>query len=271
MTSPTQQYESTVRLMVEAQQGWLRLTFNEPEKKNRLSDELVADLLVILGKLSTDRTVRGVSFRGRGGFFCAGGDLSKFAKMMSASRAEVVQLNEQGGALFEAIRSLPQVTVALLEGAALAGGLGIACCCDVVIATRETRFAFSETQLGIIPAQIAPYVIQRVGLAIGRRLMVTAEQLTADDALNVQLVDDVVDTADQLAERELAVMARVLRCAPGAVASLKKLLSGMNQLGDQDATHVAALHFADCLLSEEGREGLASFHEKRKPYWAVEI
>ncbi len=271
MIQRSEQYVSTPRLVAEVQQGWLRLTFNEPEKKNRLSDELVADLLAILSRLPADSSVRGVSFRGRGGVFCAGGDLSKFAAMVSASHAEVVQLNKQGGALFEAIRTLPQVTVALLEGAALAGGLGIACCCDVVIATRETRFAFSETQLGIIPAQIAPYVIERVGPAIGRRLMITAEQLTADDALNMQLVDDVVDTAEQLAERDLAVMARVLRCAPGAVASLKTLLSGMSRLGDQDATHVAALHFADCLLSEEGREGLASFHEKRKPYWAVEI
>ena len=131
------------------------------------------------------------------------------------------------GHVLAELNALPQVTVAVIEGAAMAGGLGVACCCDVTIGMSDAKFGFSETRIGITPAQIARYVLQKCGYSTGRRLMVTAARFKGDEAGRLGVLDFVAEDADALAGLETKVKRDVLECAPGAVAACKALITGM--------------------------------------------
>lgn len=250
--------------------GWLTVWFNEPEARNALTTERAEGLMALAEALQDRRDVRGVIFRGRGGVFCAGGDLKAFNRVFQggASRDEVVALSRDAGALFDAVDGLPQLTVMAVEGAAIAGGFGLACCGDVVIAEAGARFGLSETRIGLTPAQIAPFVLRRLGPRLGRRLMLTGAMLDAAAAAEAGLVDEAAEGPDGM-EAALARWRATLRpAAPGAVASTKALIRALPKLDRLGQIDAAAESFADAMLSEEGREGVASFVEKRKPNWA---
>lgn len=254
--------------------GWLTVWFNQPEVRNALTAQLSDELRAVLAAIRDDRSIRGITLRGRGGVFCAGGDLKAMKTMAHAeeraAREEAVALSIAGAAIFEAVDAAPQVVVALVEGAALAGGLGLACCADVMIVEANAKFAFTETAIGLTPAQIAPHVIRKAGYATGRRLMLTAARFDGRAAAELGLADQCVETAEDLAAAEQAIRAQVLQCAPGAVADLKALLLALPGLDPDARARAAADNFAGRIVSEEGREGLASFLEKRKPRWAEE-
>ncbi|MEM1050452.1 MAG: enoyl-CoA hydratase-related protein [Pseudomonadota bacterium] len=262
----------TEALELEHDGGWLTIWFNQPEKRNPLTGEMTHELQAVLDAVRDDRSVRGITLRGRGGIFCAGGDLKAFKSMAGAEGAEahadIVALSKSGAAIFQSVNSMPQVVIALVEGAAMAGGLGLACCADVMIVEKEAKFAFTETAIGLTPAQIAPYVLQKVGYAIGRRLMLTAARLNGATATDIGLADQCVDDAAGLSEAEQTIRKQVLQCAPGAVADIKRLILALPQLEGEERVAAAAENFAGRVLSDEGREGLASFLEKRKPEWA---
>lgn len=258
----------SANLKTEFDNGWLSILFNRPDNRNALSTEMVTDITAVLTAVRDDRRVRGISFRGAGGVFCAGGDLKGFQKAFSSpnARQELAELSAGAGRFFDLTNDMPQVTVMLLEGAAMAGGFGIACCGDVVIAHADTKFALTETQLGITPAQIAPFVLNRLGAANGRRLMLTAAKFTAQTA-PLGLIDFIVDDEAGLKRIEQQIKDQVLTCAPGAVAETKALIRDC-QLLDRDAfVRRAADGFAASLAGDEGREGIMSFLQKRKPAW----
>lgn len=257
-------------LQVEQAGEWLTLWLNRPESRNALSEGMAEELLAVLEQVGQDPTVRGVTVRGRGGVFCAGGDLAGFRRMAEADRDTVVAMSEQAGRLFAAINALPQVTIAVVEGAAMAGGLGMVCCCDVALGTCDATFGFSETRIGITPAQIAPYVMARVGARVGRRLLLTGARFDGRKAADLGLLDDVLDDVAAVDAAELALRSDVLACAPGAVAATKSLLSALPDTPRDGMSRLAAENFADAFLSAEGREGVASFIEKRKPLWCRE-
>ena len=254
----------------ELHQGWLTVWFNQPERRNPLTDEVVADLQRICDALQDDRSVRGLTLRGRGGFFCAGGDLKGFKTMATASNDKVIAMSETIGRLLHTLYRLPFVTVAVIEGAAMAGGLGVACCCDVTIGTADTKFAFSETRIGISPAQIARYVMQKCGHSTGRRLMLSAARFAGQAAADFGILDVVVSDAGELEAAEASIRSDVLACAPGAVAATKTLIRTLPTLPDETKMRFAAENFTECLQGEEGVEGVASFLEKRKPNWHQE-
>ena len=254
----------------EFHQGWLTVWFNQPERRNPLTDAVVADLQRICDALQEDRSIRGMTLRGRGGFFCAGGDLKGFKTMATVSNDEVIAMSETIGRLLHTLDRLPMVTIAVIEGAAMAGGLGVACCCDVTIGTADAKFAFSETRIGISPAQIARYVMQKCGESTGRRLMLSAARFAGEEAAALGILDVVVSNADELEAAQARIRADVLACAPGAVAATKILIRKLPKLPDEEKMRFAAENFTDCLKGEEGMEGVASFLEKRKPNWHQE-
>ena len=182
-----------------------------------------------------------------------------------------MRMSRRIGHVLAELNALPQVTVAVIEGAAMAGGLGVACCCDVTIGMSDEKFGFSETRIGITPAQIARYVLQKCGYSTGRRLMVTAARFKGDEAGRLGVLDFVAEDADALAGLETKVKRDVLECAPGAVAACKALIIGMPATPDSEKVEFAAMNFSGCLQGEEGKEGVASFVEKRKPNWHTEI
>jgi len=257
---------------LEHSEQWLTIWFNQPEKRNPLTDEMRVELADVLSKVRDDRTVRGISLRGRGGIFCAGGDLKSFRSLANAetSRESIVSMSAEIGELLATVNTMPQAMVAVVEGAAMAGGFGLACCADVVICQRSAKFAMTETAIGLSPAQIAPYAIQKLGYATARRLMVTAARFTGDEAHAFGFADYVADDAEGLLAKELEIRRSVLKCAPGAIADTKLLLHGLQSLEPQSVVAFAAGNFADRVESGEALEGISAFFDKRKPGWSID-
>ena len=265
------QLPETKAIELELDNGWLTIAFNTPENRNALSSQLTSELIETLNVVRDDRSVRGITLRGRGGVFCAGGDLKGFKSGFhggEASHADVAAANRAGGEMFVLINSMPQVVLILVDGAAIAGGLGMVCCGDVVAVTKGAKFSLTETQLGIAPAQIAPYVARRLGVAMARRLMLTAQRFTGAEAKDYGLADFVAEDEAGFDAFEADIRKNVMRCAPGANAITKEILLAMPVLPPEEMMDFAADGFARCMMSDEGREGIASFVEKRKPSWA---
>lgn len=263
----------TTSLLLEQDNGWLTIWFNRPENRNALSQELTGELKAVLHAVRDDRTVRGITLRGKGGVFCAGGDLKGFRSNYQGGEQtvdDVAASSKAGGQMFDLVNEMPQVVVILVEGAAMAGGLGMVCTADVVAVTKDAKFAMTETTLGIPPAQIAPFVAQRLGLRTARRLMVTAARFDGTEAGRLGLADFVVDDAAGLDAVEADIRKQVMRCAPGANAVTKGIVLATRHLDREAMLDFAARGFAGCMLSEEGREGVASFLEKRRPAWAAQ-
>ena len=246
---------------------WATIWLNRPERRNAMNDQMIDELMAAFESLGSDSSVRGVTMRGRGGFFCAGGDLNSFQIYQSEEKtlSETAAFNRRIGTMLDAFNHLPKTTLVLVEGAAIAGGLGLMCCADVIATTPDAKFSLTETMIGIPPAQIAPFVVARIGLSTARRIMLTGSRFDGTEAARLGLADYATDDLDDV---EASVRKGVLKCAPGANAATKALILGSTTLSRDEALDRAADSFATCLRSEEGREGVASFLEKRKPDWA---
>ena len=148
---------------LEQSEHWLTIWFNQPEIRNPLTDDMRAELMEVLGKCRDNNQIRGITMRGRGGIFCAGGDLKSFRSLASGekSRESILSMSTDIGDLLATVNTMPQAVFAVVEGAAMAGGFGLACCADVVICQRSAKFAMTETAIGLSPAQIAPYAIHK--------------------------------------------------------------------------------------------------------------
>ena len=189
-------------------------TLNDPASRNALSEAMVDALLAACERAAADRDLRGVVLRGAGGHFCAGGSLGGFAKTIGQPLAAgvsdpLVPLNRRFGALLQALCGLPQWFIVAVEGAAMGGGFGLVCCADQVLAHANAQFATPEVTLGIVPAQIAPFVVRRLGQAAARRCLLTGERWDAATAQRLGLVDEVV-----AGDMEIAVQAPKFRDAP---------------------------------------------------------
>ena len=249
---------------------WLTISFNQPEKRNALTEELTTDIKNILDLLKDDHTVRGVTMTGEGGIFCAGGDLKSFKSGFQGGDQgfkDVQTASEMTGLFFDMINSYPKPVLMLAEGAAMAGGLGLLCTGDIVVVTDNCKFALTETTLGIPPAQIAPFVVQRIGVAKARRIMLAATRFTGKEAFEMGLADYLAKDKDELQSIEAEIKKGVLKCAPVANAVTKEIVLATRHLDRKELVNFAAKGFAERMLSDEGREGISSFIEKRKPIW----
>lgn len=268
-------------LLVSQSEGWLTVTLNRPEARNALSGELVGELTTVIEDASDDPDIRGLSLRGAGGVFCAGADLKELLAIADAKTenggpaeggkealARAVTTSTNIAHLLKTLRTSRLVTIAVVEGAAMAGGFGLACACDFVLTTETTKFSLSETRIGLVAAQIAPYVLERLGPVRARQFMMVGTTVLGAQACAIGLADRQAETREELTEIEAEMIARTRKCAPGAVATTKRLLDHLSPL-DRDAyIHLASDAFSAALAGEEGREGVASFVEKRKPLWA---
>lgn len=248
----------------------LTIWFNRPETRNALSARMAAELAAVLECLPQTRDLRFVVLRGKGGSFCSGGDLSMFRTVFQdgASREEIVESNASFGRLLRGVRALPQLFVVAIEGAAMAGGLGLSCIADVVMTTASARFALSEVTLGIPPAQITPLVIQRVGASEARRLLLTAQRFDGSEAGRLGFAHQVVADSAALDEALATLLEDARRGAPGAIALTKDIIAASAVLEPDALVQFSAERFADAMLGEEAREGMAAFAAKRSPQWA---
>ena len=253
----------------------LTILLNRPDARNALSATMSAELLATFEALRTDTDVRVIVLRGAGGHFCAGGDIKSFSAasqpLAPGDTDDIAQSNRRGGKLFQMIDETPQATIVVVEGFAMGGGFGMACLGDITLARADATFAMTEVTIGIVPAQISPFVVRRIGLTAARRFGVSGARLDGHAARAVGIVHEVAADAAALDALVATTVTQVLRCAPGAVATTKALMHRaarggvpMNDLLDE-----AAQDFSRALRSEEGREGTSAFVAKRKPRWAV--
>jgi len=253
----------------------LTVTLNRPERRNAINDQMLTELTE-LGDQLKDRVgeIRAVVLRGARETFCAGGDLKGFHDNLTTAdrvdpgvRAELATSNRRYGAVLDTWDRLPQVVIAAVEGAAMGGGVGLACIADVTIATSYEISSTTETSLGLIPAQIAAFVVSRVGGPNARRLMLTGVPINGYEAHGLGLVDIVADDDLPMSTAIESVLAAVRRCAPEANAVTKAIIHKALTEPREDVLDDAALRFADCVLGAEAQAGLAAFVGHRKPWW----
>jgi isohexenylglutaconyl-CoA hydratase len=252
----------------------LHLVLNRPESRNAMSLQMVEELLQALREAEADPAIRVIVLRGAQGHFCSGGDIKDMAaaRMRPAQEGQdpIASVNAYFGELCLAFARTPLAVIAVLEGTVMGGGFGLACVADIALAGHSASFRLPETSLGLVPAQIAPFLVQRLGYSQARRLAVSGGQLDANQALALGLVHETYANATDLEAALASNIASILRCAPGAVAATKTLMDKARLVPAQDLIEEAAMVFARAARSAEGQEGGAAFLQKRLPTWAVQ-
>ena len=254
----------------------LFVTLNNPVTRNALSVELTAELTQLCRETLNDTALRAIVLRGAQGFFCAGGNIGGFQSRLDThaqtAKGEdpIAARNREFGKFLELWTALPVPIIAVVEGAAMGGGMGLACTADVVLATQDAKFALTETTLGIIPAQIAPFVQQRIGRRNTLRLGMFGERVSGEQAVVLGIVDAFAADSAALDELVAQWLTRMSRCAPGANQALKRLLAPSDAPAVSRMLNDAAFSFSACMRSE-GPEGIAAFREKRTPNWLVQF
>ena len=255
-------------LLTVSTEGVAVVTLNRPEKKNAFSGDMIAQLIEVFSTLKTQDHVRLVFLRGAGGTFSAGADLDWMRAAADYTEAENRADARELGQMLHALYTLPQATCAIVEGAAMGGGAGLVAACDLAVGLEGAVFSFSEAKLGLIPAVISPYVTQAIGPRNARACFVTARRFDASQALLMGLLTDVamdLNALDALIER---ISVDVLASAPGAVAACKQLVEDVWAARiDETVIEDTARRIAARRISEEGREGIAAFLDKRKAVW----
>ena len=243
------------------------LWLNRPERHNAFDDGLIAELSAALAELAADSAIRVVLLAGRGKSFSAGADLAWMKRMAGYTAAENEADAQKMAEMLHRLESLPKPTIALVQGAAMGGGVGLVAACDIAIAAEDAQFALSEVRLGLIPAAISPYVIAAIGPRAARRYFLTAERFDARRALGLGLVSAVVPTAD-LATEASRLADILCQNGPAAMAEAKRLIADVTGRPIDAALRTeTAGRIARQRASAEGREGVAAFLEKRKPSW----
>lgn len=249
--------------------GIVTVTLNRPQVGNAYNGAMLEALIGGLRELSPDPTVRALVIRGAGRHFQAGADLNFLAAMADAPPAENLAASMGTVTAMQLLNEFPRPTFAVIRGACFGGGVGIACCVDVALATPDAQFGITEVRVGVTPSPISTHMVNAIGLRHTRRYALTGERFDAAEALRINLVHEVV--AEDAIEARLAhILEETLLSGPEAVAITKDSFLAANGL-KLDARAMAQLGFesANQRASAEGREGLAAFRGRRRPAWAT--
>ncbi|WP_245443556.1 MULTISPECIES: enoyl-CoA hydratase-related protein [Labrys] len=242
------------------------LTLDRPEVLNAFDEGLIAELTRAFAEAGTDAAVRAVLLQAEGKAFSAGADLAWMRRAADASPEDNLADARQLAELMRVVDTCPKPTLVRVQGAAFGGAVGLVACCDIAIAVPQARFSLSEVRLGLIPGAISPYVIRAIGQRAARRLFLTAERFSADEALRYGLIHEIAapETLDQAVQRCLS---DILAGGPEAIAAAKKLAVDMAGPITAERIEESARRIATIRSSSEAREGLAAFFAKRKPGW----
>lgn len=250
--------------------GAASVIIDRAEKKNALNAEVIGALSQAFQTLEGADGVRVVFLRGAGGNFCAGADLDWMAAAADLSEADNRDDAMAMATMLKHLHDLPMLTVALVEGGAFGGGAGLVAACDMAIATRDARFAFSEVKLGLIAATISPYVIAAIGPRRARSFFATARSFDAEHARSIGLIDDVVADSAALGAACARIGGEIRACAPGAVTQSKRLVNAVaGRTVDRALMEDTARRIAHARIGEEGREGVAAFLGRRPAAWSA--
>ena len=244
-----------------------RITLTRPEVRNAFNDEVIQQLKAAFESVGANSDVRAVVLAAEGPAFCAGADLNWMRRMADYTRDENLADAGQLAAMLKAIYECPKPTIAAVQGDVFAGGMGLVAACDMAVSVRTATYCLSEVKLGLIPATISPYVIRAMGARAAHRYFLTAERFSAEEAHRIGFVHELVD-ADTLDAKVAELAAALVSASPAAVRACKRLVQDVAER-EIDAALIAATveGIADIRASDEGREGVASFLQKRKPAW----
>ena len=245
------------------------VTLNRPDVRNAFNEFTIAELSLAFSELGRHDEVRAIVLAANGPAFCAGADLNWMKKMAGYSHAENAEDAEKLADMLRTIYLCPQPVVAKVQGDCYAGGMGLVAACDIAVCSNGASFCLSEVKLGLIPATISPYVIKAMGENAARRYFLTAEKFTAQEAHRIGFVHDIVG-ADALDAHVDSIVKSLVTSSPNAVREAKVLVREVTGKAVDSALVVdTAERIANIRSSDEGREGVASFLEKRKPSWLI--
>lgn len=256
-------------VLIHDENGVRHITLNRPQVKNAMSLALLSELLTALDTAEASSDIRIIVIRGADGNFSAGADIKDMAAARQSNDPEkaIHELSCAFGAMVARFAKSPKTVITALEGAVMGGGFGLACASDIAIASHTVKFALPETTLGLIPAQIAPVLLERIGYSEAKRLTVTGARIGAEEAARIGLVHAVTPDLDGDLKNTIE---HALRCAPQAVAVSKQLLWDARFLhSDKLVEHAAGL-FVEAVTGSEGAEGTQAFVEKRPAKWMPE-
>lgn len=240
------------------------ITLNRPEVRNAFDEEQIARITAAFQSVTDERAV---ILRGEGNVFCAGGDLNWMKMSIHFSEEENRRDAEKLAQMFKAVDECPCPVIAAVHGAAFGGGLGLVCCADIAVAAAGTKFCFSETKLGLAPAVIGTFAIQKIGRSFARRYFLSAEVFEADQAWHMGLVHEVVEQ-NELFSRATEIAGHIQQNGPIAVREAKRLIRESAGLQLDESLALSANVIARLRVSEEGQEGVSAFLEKRLPAWS---
>ena len=254
-------------LIVERRDLVATVTLNRPEVRNAFDDVLISNLTNVLRDLEEDETVRVVVLAGAGKAFCAGADLNWMKRMAGYGYEDNLKDANALAAMLKTLDRMSKPTVARVHGPAYAGGVGLVAACDIAIGSPAAEFCLTEVKLGLSPATISPYVVRAMGERLARRYFLTGEVIDADEAYRIRLLSG-VSTVDELDGTIDALLGHLVAGGREAHAKIKDLVRTV-AAGAVDDAMIAdtAKRIAEIRVSQEGKEGIASFLEKRKPAW----
>lgn len=240
---------------------------NRPQNHNAFNPQMVAELTAFFGGVTVDTSIRVVVLTGKGRSFCAGADLAFMRAAADYTFAENVADGQGIFDLMQAVNSCPRPVIGRINGAAIGGGAGLVSCCDNVVAVARAKFGFSETRLGIVPAVISPFVLAKIGPSQARALFLSGEQFDAVHAHHIGLVHHIVADETELDGSVAQRVSAYLQAAPGAQAAAKTLIEQVTGQSKAEMRAYTSDLIAQRRASEEGREGMNAFLEKRAPSW----
>jgi methylglutaconyl-CoA hydratase len=254
-------------LNVEIKDGVARVTLNRPELRNAFDDALIASLTRAFREVQNDASVRVLVLAGNGPAFCAGADLNWMKRMATYGYDENLADAQALATMLATLDRMPKPTIARVHGPVFAGGTGLVAACDIAVGTPEAKFCLSEAKLGLSPATISPYVIRAMGERMARRYFLTAEVLDAEEAYRIGMLSALVPS-EALDSAIEGLVKHLLAGGPEAHAKIKELIRAVeNRTLDDALVAESAKRIAEIRVSPEGKEGIASFLEKRKPSW----
>lgn len=243
------------------------ITLNNPEKHNAFDDKLIAEMLAAFTQIDKDETIRAVVLASQGKSFSSGGDLNWMKRMADYSYEENLSDAQALATMLNTLNNLSKPTIARVQGPAFGGAVGLVSCCDMAVASSNATFCLSEVKIGIIPATISPYVIDAIGSRAARRYFLTAERITAEQALRLGLVNEVCEH-NELDQYVNNFVNSLLNNSPAAIAASKQLIREVSHTAiDNSLIKHTSERIAVIRVSTEGQEGLSAFLEKRPPSW----
>ncbi|OYQ41617.1 enoyl-CoA hydratase [Rhodoferax sp. TH121] len=247
----------------------LTITLSRPEVRNAFNDEVIAELTQAFQTAAASAEVRAVVLAAEGPAFCAGADLNWMRRMADYTRAENLADAAKLAEMLRVIYACPKPTIARIQGDVVAGGMGLVAACDMAVTVDTAGFCLSEVKLGLIPATISPYVIRAMGARAAHRYFLTAERFSAQEAHRIGFVHEVVP-AEQLDAKVAELVKALVSASPNAVRSCKELVQTVAEREIDGALIAQTVEgIADIRSSTEGKEGVQSFLQKRKPNWLV--